>query len=489
MRWAGMALFMSILMAGCASRPERQVALPITVPERWMAATQHVEEYFGEDWADWFEDEELNALIGEALERNYDLRAAAARMEAARAEARIARAELSPRLGLTFDAARRQQAFVGLPLPGAEGRVLTARSTSFGLSLNSSWELDLWGRVRAGRLAAGADLEAVEADVRGARHSLAGQTARLWVALLEAGKQVELARSTAESYRATAGQVEIRYERGVRSPLDLRLALASLAGAEALLAERTAQYEWVARQLEILLGRYPAGTIIPGSEIPKLRQTIPVGLPSDLLQRRPDVAAAERIVAGADARLRQARASLFPRISLTASGGTISNELADLLSPDFGVWTLAGNLAQPIFEGGRLRAGVDLSRARVKEALENYASVLQRAFGEVETALVAERWLGLREAELERAVEQSRAAQALAEERYFAGLENFATVLEAQRRMFEMESKLLLARRLRFENRIDLHLALGGAPLSATVPRVCAPDRPGRREGEKELES
>jgi outer membrane protein, multidrug efflux system len=413
-------------------------------------------------WWETFEDPGLTAAVEEALARNHDLKSAVARLDAAAAQARIAGADLYPSVGFGFDARRQKQNFVGLPIPGAEDQILTSRSTVFGLGLNSSWEMDLWGRVRSGRSAALADVQASQADLAGATNSLAAQTVRLWMAAAEAQRQLELAKATLSNYQATAEQVRSRYERGVRSPLDLRLALTAQSAAEALVSERENQRQAVRRQFEILLGRYPAGLAAISNELPAPPPSIPAGLPSELLQRRPDLVAAERRLAAAGARQKQARAARFPRISLTASGGTSSSDLADLLSSQFSVWTLAGNLAQPIFEGGRLKAGEDLASAREREAMEGYASAVLRAFAEVETALAAEQLLARRENELIEAARQAEAALNLAEERYAGGLENFSTVLEAQRRVLENASSLIAVRRARIDNRLDLHLALGG---------------------------
>jgi NodT family efflux transporter outer membrane factor (OMF) lipoprotein len=357
---------------------------------------------------------------------------------------------------------REQRNLIGFPIPGSEGDVLTTRSTSYGLNLSGSWELGVWGRIRSGQKAAGAEAGASAADLASARLSLAAQTVKAWAAAIEAGQQVSLARSTVDSYRVTAGQVRKRYEEGLRSPLDLRLALASLAGAEALLEARQIAAKNTLRQLEILLGRYPSGAVNPGDTLPVLEDTIPVGLPSELVARRPDLAAARQRLLAADWRVSESKAALLPRLSLTAGGGTATEDLSDLLDTDFKVWNIAANLAQPILEGGRLRAGVDLSRARTRQALAEYRGAVIRAFGEVENALTAESHLAKRESDLAEASAQSSAALRLARLRYQTGLDNFITVLESQRRALEAETALVSVRRERLDNRVNLHLALGG---------------------------
>jgi NodT family efflux transporter outer membrane factor (OMF) lipoprotein len=281
---------------------------------------------------------------------------------------------------------------------------------------------------------------------------------------------MELAEETVASYRSTEEQVRSRYLGGLRSSLDLRLATTSVANAEALLEVRRSQYDRAIRQLEILLGRYPAARLAAGDDLLPVPPPVPAGLPAELLARRPDLVAAEHQLAAADFRVAQAQRALYPRLSLTGSGGTASEELRDLTDWDFRVWSLAVSLLQPIFQGGRLRAGVDLAEARSQEALERYAGALLRAFSEVESALASEGHLSGQLAALRLARGEAREAQRLAEERYRTGLEGFVTVLEAQRRALVAESELLRVRRLSLDARVDLHLSLGGGFEEPTHP-------------------
>lgn len=458
-----------MLAVSCAYVPDRPLDAGLAVPDRFAGRT-NAAPVPEEAWWLKFGDTNLNALIDQALRHNQDLQAAVARVDAAAAQARIAGADRYPRLGAGFDASRSQRNFIGFPFGnpdmgdggGDVPDVLSTRTTTFGLNLNVSWELDLWGRLHSGRRAAVAEVLASESDWNGVRQSLAGQTAKAWLAVVEARRQVELAESTVQTYATTAAEVRNRYERGIRPPLDLRLALANLAGAEALLQSRRTSETQAVHQLEILLGRYPAGRTEIASDFPDILESVPAGLPADLLARRPDLAAARQALIASDWRVAQSKAALLPRLSLTASGGTSTEELSDLLDPDFKVWNLAANLAQPIFQGGRLRAGVDLSKAQTRQALARYQSAVLRAFAEVESVLAAEKNLGRREERLREAAEQSSAALQLAQDRYQAGLDSFITVLEAQRRSLEADTQLVTVRRVRLENRVDLHLALGG---------------------------
>jgi NodT family efflux transporter outer membrane factor (OMF) lipoprotein len=449
-------------LLGCsAAPPVSHPDLGLAIPEQWASAsTASID--IEESWVSSFNDAKLEAIVMEAVEHNHDLKAAAARLSAAAATARIVGADLLPRISAGFNGSRQRQNFVGLPIPGFEDDVLSTKFNLFGVSLDTTWELDVWGRIRAGTSAAYADLEVVQADFAAARLSLAGQTAKAWFAVTEAKQQAALARKTRESYQITADQVRSRFERGLRPSLDLRLALSHVGTAEALYQERQEQYERAVRQLEILVGRYPDGIIAGADTLPDIPLAMPAGVPADVISRRPDLAAAERQLAAADARITQARAALYPRISLTTSNGTISDQLRDLTDGDFYVWSIAGNLLQPIFEGGRLLAEVDRTEAVAREALENYTAVALQAFVEVESALVAEALLAKREDALRTAAEQAIAAHALAQDRYRSGLENFTTVLDAQQRRLNAESQRIAVRRLRLDVRVNLHLALGG---------------------------
>ncbi len=453
--------FLVALLSACATVPLEEPALDLETPEAWTTPTPEAAPASGPGWWAAFGDSQLDAAVNEALEHNYDLQAAAASVAAASAQARIAGADLKPQVSAGFDASRRQQVFVGLPIPGSGG-VLKSTSTSFGASLNVSWEADLWGRLRAGQAAAVADAQAAEADYAAARLSLAGQVTKAWFGVVEAERQVELARDTVASRRTTEERIAARYRRGVAPSLELRLARSNLAAAESTLELRRRQFDVAGRQLETLLGRYPRGEAGSGTPLPSVPPEIPAGLPSELVARRPDLQAAERRLEASGLRVHEARRALYPRITLTGSGGTSSDSLGDLVDGDFTVWSIAGGLLQPIFQGGRLRAAVDFAEASRDRALALYTQSVLRAFAEVESALAAERLLAAEEAAQAVATEESTAAVRLAEDRYNAGVGDYLTILESQRQAFLTESRLLTLRALRLSNRADLHLALGG---------------------------
>jgi NodT family efflux transporter outer membrane factor (OMF) lipoprotein len=463
------------LLPGCVKPPARTTPeIAFEVPAEFTAGRGETSEPIAAWWSE-LGDPVLPGLIEQALAHNHDLVAAAARVERAAAEARIAGADLKPAVGVGLSASRQRQNFIGFPDFGAGAlpEVLSTTFERYGVSVDTSWEADLWGRLRAGARASLAQWQAADAELRGARLSLAAQTARAWFAAQEAQQQILLAEESAASFLEVAGQVRARYEQGLRPPLDLRLAESNLSAAEALVARRRAQLDGALRQLQVLLGEYPDAHLFeeyPASGLSELPPAVPVGLPATLVGRRPDVEAAERRVASAEQQWLAARRALYPRLTLTAGGGTATETLQDLLDGDFRVWSWVAGLTQPLFQGGRLRAGVDRAAAGGDEALAAFAGTLLRAYSEVETALAAETFLTRERLALESTAAHLTAAQRLAEDRYREGLGNYIVVLESQTRALNARSELLTARRRLLDNRVALHLALGGGFHDSTTP-------------------
>ena len=464
-------------LLGCAHSPALQHReLEIEPPDRWTMSAESPAGDISDSWWHDFDDRQLNALVEIALENNLDLIAAASRVDQALAQAVIAGADLKPAIGAGLNGNRSKQNFVGLPIPGSSGGVLSTTSTRYQMSLDVSWEIDLWGRLRAGSRAALADAEAVREEWQGARLSLSGQVAKLWFSILEAQEQLELAQLAATSFERSAALVRTRYERGLRPSIDLRLALSNQYGAEALVSLREAQLENSVRQLETLLGRYPSAKLLE-EHPPQQREirllAVPLGLPADLISRRPDMRSLERRLAASEQRQFAARRARYPQISLTTSGGTVSDQLEDLIDGDFSVWSLIGNIVAPVFQGGRIRAGITLSEAIGDELLASYTGQALRAYSEVETSLSNEERLRNRETQLRKTAEQLEGAQRLAESRYANGVGDYLTVLESQTRALNARSEWIQLRRELRTNRVDLHLALGGRfPSTAEAKEV-----------------
>ncbi len=451
-----------LLIAGCVKAPPIETPeLPVQAPEVWTTG-EEVSSELDPEWWRTFGDEKLDSVVAEALATNYDLAIAAARLEQASADAKVAAADLYPQVRANLSGARRKQNFIGFPIPGSEGRVLSSTSTNLGFSIEASWEIDLLGRLSAQARASLASYQASAADVDGARLSIAGRTVKAWFAAAEAVEQLRLADATLASFQESTDQVRQRYEAGIRPSLDYRLSLANLAAAKANLFNRQQQLDLAKRQLEVLLGRYPGAEIQTPAALGATPPEIPPGLPAELVARRPDLAAAERRLVASGELVSLSRRARYPRITLTTAAGTATAALTSLLDGNFGVWSLVGNLVQPIFEGGRIRANIERAEASEDERLAVYINAVLTAYLEVERALAAEAFLAERETALAEASGQSTAAERLADDRYRSGLEGYVTVLESQRRSFDAESALISVRRVRLDNRVDLYLSLGG---------------------------
>lgn len=454
-----------LALAACAGAPPPPVAVepPADLPASWTAngtARTEADAKVAADWWRAFGDPELDACIDAALQHNRDLAATAARVLAVNEQAVLAGASRLPTLDAQLDATRSRRVFVGFPF--GSGGVPSNTATIFNANLTARWELDLWNRLGATEAAALADVQSSVADLAAARTSLAAQVGKAYFAWVEQKEQLRLAEATLQAFTAVADDVRERFRRGVRPALDTYQSSATVENARASVADARSRVAAAARQLEVLMGRYPANAVRGAETLAKDLPDVPPGLPAKLLSQRPDLAAAERRLAASGCRVEAARAALYPRLSLTASGGTNSGDAEDLLDDSFRVWSIGANLLQPIFRGGALRAEVRRNEAQQIEGLAQYGAVVLRAFAEVENALESSTWL----AEQERAVASSAAASAqareLARDRYQNGLATFLEVQDTQQRAFAAESARLAVRRGRIHNRIDLILALGG---------------------------
>ncbi len=451
---------------GCVTAPEHSPdVLDLDIPDTW-ASTADYAATASQNWLADFNDSALSALVDAAMGGNFDLRAAAARVEAARGRAKIGAADLYPQLSAGLDASRTKRNSSG------NFAIASTISNNFAIGLDTSWEADIWGKLRNQARAGLLDSEATAADYHAARLSLAANIAQAWFNAIEARLQVELAAQTARSFRNNLGTIETGFRNGINGALEVRLARANVAGAEGRWEARKILLDETVRTLEVLLGRYPSFSLALANKLPVINRDVPPGLPSELLARRPDLKAAALRFGATDERVKQARKNLLPSIRLTVSGGTSTDEFREMLNGDFLVWNIASNLTTPIFQGGRLRAQVDVSLADQEGALADYAQIVLQAFQEVESALTAERLLVAQEIALQTAATESVEAEKLAMEQYRAGLVDIITLLEAQRRSFDAQSALIETSNQRLQNRVGLYLALGGSFSEQTVTRL-----------------
>jgi len=448
-----------LLLAGCALTRSEPDTPELPLPDALPPVAQALPE-LPAPWWRVFDDPALDALIREALERNPDIDITAARVAEARAIARAASADRLPSVGLEAGVERSRESVLTLPVPQAQ-----TTQTSYYVQGSVRYELDLWGRYAHASEAARARLLASELDQEAVRLSLSGEVARAWYALKAASEQLDNARESLANREESLRIERIREEGGESDEFTLRRVQAEVASTRT--AEQQFELEVVRRAnaLAVLLGRSPRemveGRVLPTGELPDSAPQLPAGLPSSVLELRPDIRAAVANLEAAAADVGVARADLFPRISLTGLFGWASLELDDLFSAPAETWSAAAALAQPLFEGGRRLAGVDRAEALKQQRRAEYAKTVQAAFGEVLDALQGQQSLGSIQASAsERAAALSRATE-LAELRYREGDIAYLELLDVRRDLFQSEIDLVAARRDAFANTVDLALAVG----------------------------
>jgi len=458
-------LLCALWLGGCATPDKTTPKLNVKVPPGWKEGSSDTAGPYRAGWLADFESDHLESLVSEAVKNNYDLQIAAARMEEAAAQARIAGAPLYPSLNASLNASHTeypwQRQSTGGNSSQSSGQSGNKTINSFGAGLNLSWEIDLWGQLRSAKAAASATAQAAVFDRDAARFSLAAQTAKAWFLVLESKLQIQNAQDTVDSFKRTAEYSDLRYKNGKASKFDVELATANQKQAESSLAQRQEEFSAAKRSLEVLLGRYPAGEVDSEGALPGLA-SVPAGVPSEVLSRRPDLRAEEWRLFSSENSVFSAKAQRYPRISLTTSTGSTSDALRNLFNENNLFWTIVGNLTQPIFEGGAISGQIELSEAQRKEAAATYAKLVLNAFKEVEDALNLEQSLVDQEKATQEAYDHFTQAYQIANNRYKYGQIDILSILDSQRSMLQAQRDVLTVKLARLNIRVDLLLALGG---------------------------
>jgi NodT family efflux transporter outer membrane factor (OMF) lipoprotein len=441
-----------LAVAACALKPPperselvKQALGDVQPPPQWRAVG--TEGPVTDGWLKTLNDAALIALVDETLARNVDLRVAATRVEQAEASLRIAGAGLLPAVSLLA----RGGGQLGGDGSGLTGAVITA-----------SWEIDVWGRVRYGERAAGGQLASLEADYGYARQSLAASVARGWFVAAESALQAQLAREMLVASQRLAELTGVRFKVGNATEQDVALAEANIQTYRDTLRQLLLSREQAVRSLELLAGRYPAAALAAAETLPPLPPPAPAGIPSELLERRPDVIAAERRVAAAFDRVEEARAARLPRIGLTAGIASIFSSLFVLQDRDNPTASIGAAFGVPLFTGGALEGQVDVRTAEQKRAIAEYAATGLKAFNEVESALATEAAMRDRAALLERLVAENERALKLSEIQFRVGVTDQRTVINDEMRLYGSRAQLLHLQAERLNQRVALYLALGG---------------------------
>jgi len=452
---AAVAAAAAAIAGGCAlpdPPPRADIAaqaMPIlSVSDSWAASAASISSAVPvtDRWLATFNDPQLDTLVQEALAFNPDLLVAAARVEQAAGYVKLAGATLYPQVNFLATGS------FGQDSSGLQGG---------GLFIN--WELDLWGRIRAGRAASQAQYVSAELDAEYARQSITALVAKGWFLATEARLQRGIAEDMVAAGERQLGFAEDRLRVGVADEYDVTLARAALASYRDSVKSLDLAYQQALRSLELLVGRYPGALLGVPAQLAAMPGPVPVGMPSELLERRPDVVAAERRVAAAFYRVEEAKAARLPRISLTASVNTISSEVFVLKDRDNPVWSAGAGLVAPLFLGGQLQSQVEIRTGEQKQAIAEYGRVGARAFGEVENALAAGFTLEQRETILKQAVDYNARALELANVRYRIGSGDLRAVQQQSLALYGSRTALLRVQSERLVQRVNLHLVLGGS--------------------------
>jgi NodT family efflux transporter outer membrane factor (OMF) lipoprotein len=459
-RNSSLALVVFAALSACAleapPKPEdiRPQAMPnVAVPAQWALEGTATGPVAG-SWLATFGDARLQALVTEAMAYNPDLRVAAARVEVASEYVNLADSTLYPQVNL---------------LARGGGQTGGDASGIQGIGLYADWELDLWGRVRSERAAATASYESVVADTEYARQSVAALVAKSYFLAVEASLQLGLAEQMVAAAGQLAALAEQRQRIGKGDGYDAALARANAETFRDTVEHFRYAREQSLRALETLIGRYPAADVEVATQFAQTPGPVPAGLPSELLERRPDVVAAERRIAAAFYGVQEAKAARLPRIALTGNVSDISSDLFVLQDRDNPVWSAGASLVLPVFNAGALQSQVRIRTAEQKQAVAEYGRIGARTFGEVEDALSAEFAAARREKVLGRAVAENENALKLAQIRNDVGSGDLRGVRQQQLAAYGARAALVRVQAERLVQRVNLHLALGGGFEAATA--------------------
>jgi multidrug efflux system outer membrane protein len=446
-------------LVGCAVGPDyKRPAIHSPTEFRNATATTNTNSLGDLKWWDLYQDATLASLIRTALTNNYDVRIAVSRLEQSRAIARQAKAQFAPSVGYQGEVSRGRNEFLGNASPSG-GR--TSDAVFAGLS--ASWEIDLWGRIRRLNESARAQFLATQEARRGVEMIVVGDVAQAYFELLELERRLEIARRTTESFKESTRIFNLRFEAGGASKLDTSRAEAALASTAANVPEIERQIALKENQLSVLLGENPG----PVAHEAKLEEQtfapeVPAGLPSDLLQRRPDIRQAEQNLRSANAQVGVSIAEFFPKIGLTTFLGKVSGELSAFTGGTANAWSAASSLSGPIFQGGALVGQYREARSKREEAELRYRQTALNAFREVADSLVSREKLEAIRAEQERAVQAYTQAVRLSIQRYSDGKAAYFEVLDAQQQLFPAENSLAQTDLNRLLAVVQLYKALGG---------------------------
>ena len=458
MNKANLSLLMVVLLAGCAIGPDYQRPV-FDTPKAWRVEEKDARDTANTAWWHQFDDGVLDGLIDEALKQNNDLRVATARVDEYVGRYWVGRSGLFPQIGAYGSATRDRASERGAaPIPAT----VPNPSENYQAGFSGSWEIDIWGKLRRATEASKADLLGTQEARQAVVLSLVSATANGYILLRDLDKQLEVAKRTANAREESYKLFKLRYEGGVISELELNQVKSEYEQAMATIPQIEKQIGFQENALSLLLGRNP-GPIERGKSIEELTlPAVPSGLPSDLLEKRPDVRQAEQALVAANARIGVAKAQFFPTISLTGLFGWASTDLTNLFIGPAQVWSWGGAAAAPVFTGGSLLGQLWASEAIQQQTLFNYRNTVQNAFREVNDALIDQRRTREQLEAQKRQVEALKEYARIARLRYDNGYTSFIEVLDAERSLFSSELTYAQTQGTLFQALVNLYKAVGG---------------------------
>ncbi len=442
-------LLTSFFLLACSNTSEvdKKLTNP-SLPDNWQESKQALS--VEHNWLSQLDNLQVQQLVTKALAANHQFAMQAYALKIAEQQLIVSGSQLWPELDLSFRSGR------------SKDNQSDSYANSNYVNLNLSYELDIWGKLSAADQISNYNYLAQKATFEQYKQQLVVNVVTTWFKVIEADKLLSLYRSRVENSQQNLAIIEGRYRSGLTAALDVYLTRNDLNNELTRVSEQATEKTKLIRKLERLIGEYPKGELLVNANLPLLTNDIPIGLPSELISRKPELKASWYKLLSQDAALAYAHKQRFPSIILSGSVGDATTDIGDLLSGSSLAWSLLGSISAPIFNAGRLQANEEKSRIELRQGEQLYLDTLYEAFSDVENAITTEKNLKHSYYTMLAAQENAKIAATLSFEQYQSGLVSYTTVLDAQKRSFEAQTTLIKIKNRLIANRINLHLSLGG---------------------------
>ena len=442
-------LLTSFFLLACSNTSEvdKKLTNP-SLPDNWQESKQALS--VENNWLSQLDNPQVQQLVTKALAANHQFAMQAYALEIAEQQLIVSGSQLWPELDLSFRSGR------------SKDNQSDSYANSNSVNLNLSYELDIWGKLSAADQISNYNYLAQKATFEQYKQQLVVNVVTTWFKVIEADKLLSLYRSRVENSQQNLAIIEGRYRSGLTAALDVYLTRNDLNNELTRVSEQATEKTKLIRKLERLIGEYPKGELLVNANLPLLTNDIPIGLPAELISRKPELKASWYKLLSQDAALAYAHKQRFPSIILSGSVGDATADIGDLLSGSSLAWSLLGSISAPIFNAGRLQANEEKSRIELRQGEQLYLDTLYEAFSDVENAITTEKNLKHSYYTMLAAQENAKIAATLSFEQYQSGLVSYTTVLDAQKRSFEAQTTLIKIKNRLIANRINLHLSLGG---------------------------